>query len=354
MLHLWRADELAFANLERFCQASREAADLDFVILDKTATGLGRDLVGRPRPNLSVTRRPHDEDYWVSHSTLPWSRWTWATIAHDDDSWHGLPIPPPGARTTHACLPSAGPHVPKEKKYPHIAIYHGAIRTRIYQNYCDFASMAPSQFYTSDNTLAAWIRHLGLGPMLPNFEYIYDDRNWSSWETSKIAYEKAAESLGWGSYSSVEAMRWTSYLDLLCSLNYFNRIATHQQWFTFATDCLDRYPPFGFSPWRRVLRSLPTSARALHVRSRGAGVFRYLNIREDPRITSQDVIWKYLLAGPQHNTNSVFEAMKFVSHVDEQLNYRVDFHSSELKKRTEWWMSQLEELQCKLVQGSID
>lgn len=348
VLNLRRSDSLAQHNTMEFCSLPRQVEGMDFLVIDKTRERWAVDACQKGNPNVTVAALPHDQSYWKSHASIPWTNWSWVIVAHDDDSWVGVPTPPAALDEVFAVLPTKGSHEEAEKGSPHVALFFGAIRADIYDTFCQFAASGPELYAGMDSILTFWLRQLGIGPYLPDYEYRYDASNWSSWSTSKASHAQFAKDLGWGRYASVEAMRWTTYLDLLCSLNVFQRLATPSEWDSTVRLSLRNYPPFGPSRFRQVLRRLPKSCRANLVLTRGEPMISRLFKLASERQHLEDPIWRTLRAGPRGDSSVMDSCLAFVEDVYSFADSCSVGSALPLAGRADWWRSQLQLLEANM------
>lgn len=346
VLNLWRSDARARSNLVKFLQIDGRRLDLDLLVLNKTGYEL-KALSGISMPRgaeeLSV---PHDENYWVSHRRIDWLRWDWVTTAHDDDHWAGAPSSPPSAPPSSVSLPARGPHDAYERRFPHVALFYGAIRTHVYSRFCDFASSPPEKYAGMDTVLSTWLRILGVGRPLPSYTYFYDARNWIDWASCRENHGTFAIQEGWGDYASLEAMRWTTYLDLVASLTELLDLVPGSLRGKVVKTILGQYPPFWPARGRAVLRYAPAIVRASWVVSRGSS--RHPEAWRKALHASHrvdDPVWRLLYAGPRRGAVSgLADVGSIIDDLATHFGSAEDEPSKRLMRRITWWQSSLREV----------
>jgi hypothetical protein len=263
-------------------QTHQKSRSSVLLVLDKTHSGNAtRFFTHQVNQNsdageVFLIRRPFDEDPMRSMSDLGITNSLFVMQLHDDDEWIGYPVLPSRpfeylsfeVRCTRvSCSQEA-------LLDGLVSRFYGAVRGDIWTRFMGhFGRKHWGRNETLDQTFSFLLSALGNSGVVENYEYVYNDHNWSTWERALQNSATSMRSLGWNVRDPWPAVHWSHLLDDIEALDLFHDMMLQGDEGRVVKQRL-RFPlePVGE---RRldalVWNVLPPAVRASVVRSRGAG-----------------------------------------------------------------------------------
>jgi len=210
------------------------------VVIDKTGKGEAREYFNAHARELNtrlyIIERNPLEPIFDSQKYVLLEEMLWIQQIHDDDNWDGYLSVPSGAEKSDLFLVQFYMRTTfsvtqiNDDKAPPARVIFSAIPAHVWNRFSAFICAQGGHVAGSmDSTLSTVALMICNLKPLPNFNYYYSSRHWSSRSEADSHLKSLSFIDGWSELSSTEIAILNRLYDNLSALNFFSGLIPHRK-----------------------------------------------------------------------------------------------------------------------------